>query len=82
MGASGAIFGIFGALGVYYIVNRKSLGVYGRGAIGNWLFWIGLNLVFGLTNTDIALTAHIGGLIAGMLIAFALAPRLGSSRRV
>ncbi|GAC1428449.1 MAG: hypothetical protein PVS3B3_06440 [Ktedonobacteraceae bacterium] len=82
VGASGAIFGIFGALGVYYIVNRKSLGVYGRGAIGNWLFWIGLNLVFGLTNTDIALTAHIGGLIAGMLIAFALAPRLGSSRRV
>ncbi|GAC1389568.1 MAG: hypothetical protein NVS4B11_37680 [Ktedonobacteraceae bacterium] len=82
VGASGAIFGIFGALGVFYIVNRRSLGVYGRGAIGNWVFWIGLNLVFGLTNPDIALTAHIGGLIAGMLIAFALVPRLGSGRRI
>ena len=82
VGASGAIFGVFGALGVFYIVNRKSLGAYGRGAIGNWLFWIGLNLVFGLTNTDIALTAHIGGLVAGMLLAFALVPRLGTSRRI
>ena len=81
-GASGAIFGVFGALGVFYIVNRKSLGVYGRGAIGNWLFWIGLNLVFGLTNPDIALTAHIGGLAAGMLLAFVLVPRLGTSRRI
>ncbi len=82
VGASGAIFGVFGALGVFYIVNRKSLGAYGRGAIGNWLFWIGLNLVFGLTNTDIALTAHIGGLIAGMLLAFVLVPRLGTGRRI
>jgi len=82
VGASGAIFGVFGALGVFYIVNRQSLGVYGRGAIGNWLFWIGLNLVFGLTNPDIALFAHIGGLILGMLIAFALVPRLSSGRRV
>ena len=82
VGASGAIFGVFGALGVFYIVNRKSLGAYGRGAIGNWLFWIGLNLVFGLTNTDIALTAHIGGLVAGMLLAFVLVPRLGTSRRI
>ena len=80
IGASGAIFGVFGALGVFYIVNRRSLGAYGRGAIGNWLFWIGLNLVFGLSNPDIALFAHIGGLIAGMLIAFALSPRIGSRR--
>lgn len=80
VGASGAIFGIFGALGVFYIVNRRTIG--GRGAIGNWLFWIGLNLVFGLTNPDIALFAHIGGLIAGMLIAFALTPRLGTSKRM
>ncbi|GAC1398927.1 MAG: hypothetical protein NVSMB49_07940 [Ktedonobacteraceae bacterium] len=82
IGASGAIFGVFGALGVFYIVNRRSLGVYGRGAISNWLFWIGLNLVFGLTNTDIALFAHIGGLVAGMLIAFALVPRLSGGKRI
>ena len=82
LGASGAIFGVFGALGVFYIVNRKSLGVYGRGAIGNWLFWIGLNLVFGLSNPDIALFAHIGGLASGMILAFLLVPRYGTSRRI
>ncbi len=82
IGASGAIFGVFGALGVFYFVNRRSLGAYGRGAIGNWLFWIGLNLVFGLTDPNIALFAHIGGLIVGMLIAFALAPRIGVGRRM
>ncbi len=81
LGASGAIFGIFGALGVLYIINRKSLGVYGRGAIGNWLFWIGLNLVFGFSNPNIALFAHIGGLIAGMLLSFALVPRLSGNRK-
>jgi membrane associated rhomboid family serine protease len=77
VGASGAIFGVFGALGVFYIVNRRSIG---GGAIGNWVFWIGLNLVFGLANPDIALFAHIGGLIAGMLIAFPLTPRIGNRR--
>lgn len=82
VGASGAIFGVFGALGVFYIVNRRSLGIYGRGAIGNWLFWIGLNLVFGLSDPNIALFAHIGGLIAGMILAFLLVPRLGSRRRI
>jgi len=82
IGASGAIFGVFGALGVFYLVNRRSLGAYGRGAIGNWLFWIGLNLVFGLTDPNIALFAHIGGLVLGMLIAFALAPRIGVGRRM
>lgn len=81
LGASGAIFGIFGALGVFYIVNRQSLGTYGRGAIGNWLFWIGLNLLFGLSNTNVALFAHVGGLIAGMLLSFALVPRLNRSRK-
>lgn len=81
VGASGAIFGVFGALGVFYIVNRQALGAYGRGAISNWLFWIGLNLVIGLQpGSGIALTDHIGGLIIGMILAFLLVPRLGRRR--
>ncbi len=79
-GASGAIFGVFGALGVFYIVNRQALGAYGRGAIGNWLFWIGLNLVFGFSIPGIGIWDHIGGLIAGMLLGFLLMPRLGGER--
>lgn len=78
-GASGAIFGVFGALGVFYILNRQALGRYGAGAITNWLFWLGLNLVFGFSQPGIGIWDHIGGLVAGMVIAAILMPR--ASRR-
>ena len=80
-GASGAIFGVFGALGVFYIFNRQALGRYGTGAIMNWLFWLGLNLVFGFSqSSSIGFWDHIGGLVAWMIIAALLMPR--SRRRV
>jgi membrane associated rhomboid family serine protease len=74
-GASGAIFGVFGALGVFYILNRQALGRFGSGAIMNWIFWLGLNLVFGFSVAGIGIWDHIGGLIAGMILAFLLMPR-------
>ncbi len=74
-GASGAIFGVFGALGVFYILNRQALGRYGAGAITNWLFWLGLNLVFGFSQPGIGIWDHIGGLVAGIIIAVLLMPR-------
>jgi membrane associated rhomboid family serine protease len=79
-GASGAIFGVFGALGVFYIVNRNALGMYGRGAITNWIFWLGLNLVFGFSSPGIGIWDHIGGLVAGMVIGAILMPRLRRRR--
>ncbi len=75
-GASGAIFGVFGALGVFYIVNRQALGRFGAGAITNWLFWLALNLVFGFSQPGIGVWDHIGGLVAGMIIAALLIPTL------
>lgn len=75
-GASGAIFGVFGALGVFYIVNRRSLGMFGNGAIMNWLFWLGLNLVWGFSDPNIGILDHIGGLVAGMIIGVLLLPRI------
>ena len=74
-GASGAIFGVFGALGVFYFVNRRNMGAFGRGAITNWLFWLGLNLFFGFSSANIGIWDHIAGLVAGMLIALLLIPR-------
>ena len=79
-GASGAIFGVFGALGVFYFINRRALGRFGTGAITNWVFWLGLNLVFGFTNTGIGIADHIGGLIAGMVISALLIPRVDRRR--
>lgn len=74
-GASGAIFGVFGALGVFYLVNRRALGASGTGAITNWVFWLGLNLVFGFTNAGIGIVDHLGGLAAGIILAALLIPK-------
>ncbi len=76
VGASGAIFGVFGALGVFYIINRRALGAYGSGAITNWIFWLVLNLAFGVApGSGIAIWAHVGGLLGGMVLAYLLIPR-------
>ncbi|GCE27143.1 hypothetical protein KDA_26270 [Dictyobacter alpinus] len=76
VGASGAIFGIFGAIGIFYLINRRAMGRAGTGAIGQWMFWLALNLIFGFTpGSNIAVWAHIGGLIGGMILAFLLMPR-------
>lgn len=83
VGASGAIFGVFGALGVFYIINRRALGAYGTGAIGQWIFWLVLNLVFGLSpGSGIAIWGHIGGLVGGMIISYFLIPRTSRGKRV
>jgi membrane associated rhomboid family serine protease len=81
VGASGAIFGVFGALGVFFIVNRRALGAYGSGAIGQWIFWLGLNLIWGFSISGIGIADHIGGLVAGMVIALILMPRQRRRRR-
>ncbi|GCE05528.1 rhomboid family protein [Dictyobacter aurantiacus] len=76
VGASGAIFGVFGAIGMFYLINRRALGAAGTGVIGQWLFWLVLNLVFGFTpGSGIAVWAHIGGLVGGMILAYILMPR-------
>jgi membrane associated rhomboid family serine protease len=75
-GASGAIFGVFGALGIFYVLNRRALGAFGGGAITNWLFWLGLNLVWGFATPGIGIWDHIGGLAAGMIAGVLLMPRL------
>ncbi len=79
-GASGAIFGVFGALGVFYTVNRRALGPLGTRAILNWLFWLGLNLVWGFSVPGIGILDHIGGLGAGIVLGLVLLPRLRPRR--
>jgi membrane associated rhomboid family serine protease len=76
VGASGAIFAAFGALGVFYIINRRSLGPSANAAIGNWVFWLLLNLAFSYYDTGISLTDHLGGLIAGIILGLILLPPL------
>lgn len=68
-GASGAIFGLMGALLYVVIANRGRLGrLSGRGM----LVMVILSLYFGLTSTGVDNFAHIGGLVSGFLLAVLL----------
>ncbi len=68
VGASGAIFGLFGAL----LAIGMRLGPRGRTLVSQALPIIVLNILFGFSLKNIANSAHIGGLatgfIAGMLL--------------
>lgn len=68
-GASGAIFGLMGALVYVVIANRGRLGrLSGRGM----LILVFLSLYFGLTSSGVDNWAHIGGLISGFILAVIL----------
>jgi len=72
-GASGAVFGVYGGLLGFLLVQRKTIPKktvtsLARGA----LVFIGYNVIFGL-NPHIDMTAHVGGLICGFLAGCALA---------
>jgi membrane associated rhomboid family serine protease len=69
-GASGAIFGLFGALFVFGIRFRKELpGVFGRAFGFQVLPTILLNLLITFAIPFIDKGAHIGGLLGGMALA-------------
>lgn len=62
IGASGAIFGLFGAL---FVIQRT----FG-GANAQLLIVLGLNLALGFVVPGISWQAHIGGLVLGALVAW------------
>lgn len=69
VGASGAVFGLFGAI---FVVMRR-MGQEARGM----LVIIGLNLVVGFVVPNISWQGHLGGLVTGAVLgaAYAFAPR-------
>lgn len=69
VGASGAIFGLLGAMLVFAIKEKNRLN---KGVIGNIFAVIALNLYIGLTVSNIDNYGHIGGLIIGIVISVIL----------
>lgn len=68
-GASGAVFGLMGALLYVVIANRGRLGrLSGRGM----MFMVALSLYFGITSSGVDNLAHMGGLVCGFVLAFIL----------
>jgi membrane associated rhomboid family serine protease len=73
VGASGAVFGLFGAL---FVVNRR----LGRD-VGGIVAIVAINAVLGFVASGIAWQAHLGGLVTGALVAALLVhlPRTSGS---
>lgn len=78
-GASGAIFGIIGAL--LWIILRNH-GRFRDMDLRRFMIMLALSLYYGFTTADVDNAAHIGGLIFGFLLGILMAPRgLDVSRR-
>ena len=72
IGASGAIFGMLGALGAYYLIHRDRMDQRTARETRGLLVVIGFNVVFGFTEAGIDMLGHLGGLAAGFVWGFAL----------
>lgn len=69
IGASGAIFGLFGSIAYFTYHYRGTLREFLTSGIIPTLL---LNLIIGFANTGIDMAAHIGGIIGGLLIAMSI----------
>jgi len=74
-GASGAVFGLVGAMLVFLLVYRNVFGQWGRQRLTNLLFIVALNLALGFAGGGIDNLGHIGGLLAGLALGWAYCPR-------
>ena len=73
IGASGAIFGLIGAEGIFLYQNRELFGNQFKQAIGNVVFVVAINLFLGL-QPGIDNWGHIGGLLGGLMFAWFAGP--------
>ncbi len=84
VGASGAIFGLFGVLFVVLRVHRPLLGRAARSLASQVGVLIVLNLIlgFGLMGAGFGIdnAAHVGGLLAGAWLGLLIAPRMATLR--
>jgi membrane associated rhomboid family serine protease len=81
-GASGAVFGVYGALGAFLLRERGALpgpvlSQLSRFAIGFVIY----NMLFSMTDSTIDAAAHVGGLLGGAAAGAWLARPLVSTRR-
>ena len=76
IGASGAIFGLMGALGAFAYSARTTLGDSARRNLRQIAGVAAINLLIGFSLPGIDNYAHLGGLVAGVLVGLALAPQL------
>ncbi len=72
IGASGAIFGVFGALAGFFLAHRHKIAPQSKAFMKDFGIVLGLNLVLGLSMPSIDVSAHIGGLLVGLIGGFVI----------
>ena len=81
VGASGAVFGVVGALLVSVLKHRKQLPkVFGKQTLGGITAFLFHSLSQGFAQQGIDNAAHIGGLLGGCLIALILPERFDKEK--
>lgn len=72
-GASGAVFGAYGAFGTKLVLHRSQFAPDAwRNTMRRLATFLGLNIAIGLTASGVSLAGHVGGLIVGVAVAAAL----------
>ena len=74
VGASGAVFGIMGALIVFLWRHRATFDVRDKRVAGVLAAWAGYTLLTGMMLPFIDNAAHLGGLLAGTSLGLVLSP--------
>ena len=74
-GASGAIFGLVGAMVAYFATYREEFGQLGKRQLRSVLLVAGYNLIWGFITPGIDNLGHIGGLLGGLALGWAYCPR-------
>lgn len=74
IGASGAIFAIFAASGVYFYHHQRLFGHGARQRLVQMGVLALINIVLGVTIPRIDNAAHIGGMLGGFILAWFMAP--------
>jgi len=70
VGASGAIFGIFGAMAGFFLAHREKIEAHTKAFMKEFAIIIGINLVIGFSIPSVDVSAHVGGLFVGILGGF------------
>ena len=77
-GASGAIFGVLGALIAFLVANRDMLGKVGRQTLVAIAVLAAINIFFGFADSGVDNWAHLGGLAGDSRWAWPSLPGTGS----
>ena len=80
-GASGAIFGILGALIAFLLRRREHLTGGAKSLLVQLVGWAAINVFIGFTVPAIDNAAHLGGCAAGFLLGLVLPGRQAERRR-